>query len=224
MSRWTPGILREFCYSGLHKMTEDNVYVRPKTGKRTCRECKKRHNPKPLMTREEIRKLKDLQKQTRLLMIEERKKNTPIGKQAYVKQYKQSHSCADCLESDPICLDFHHREPKDKLFEIVRHSGKTLDELKIEIGKCDLVCANCHRKRHKNEGYPTNGRLRKEMSLTGTLCRNNLHERTPDNTMKSGICRACRRASQKRRREHDMSFRIHQSCSSGDNGIVRVYL
>lgn len=57
--------------------------------------------------------------------------------------------CLDCGENDPIVLDFDHRNPKDK-FKII---GKMLsghyswDSVYREIQKCDVRCANCHRRK-----------------------------------------------------------------------------
>ena len=47
-------------------------------------------------------------------------------------------------------LEFHHREPEQKEFSIAK-SGHTRswDKLKLEVDKCDLLCANnCHREKH----------------------------------------------------------------------------
>lgn len=58
--------------------------------------------------------------------------------------------CVKCGHDKLCSLDFHHRNPEDKSFEInaqtcIRFS---LDNLKKEADKCDLVCANCHRAIH----------------------------------------------------------------------------
>lgn len=47
-------------------------------------------------------------------------------------------------------LDFHHRDPNEKEFQIdLRRLGNgNLDKLKQELDKCDLLCANCHREIH----------------------------------------------------------------------------
>ena len=38
----------------------------------------------------------------------------------------------------------------DKSFEISTNSGKSLEDIKKEIEKCEIVCSNCHRIRtHK---------------------------------------------------------------------------
>lgn len=60
--------------------------------------------------------------------------------------------CIKCGEKDPACLDFHHRNGKlDKLGNIgtFRKFGK--QRILDEIAKCDVLCANCHRKHHRDE-------------------------------------------------------------------------
>jgi hypothetical protein len=65
-----------------------------------------------------------------------------------VLEYLLSHPCVDCPESDPACLDFDHVRGK-KRDEISRMVGKCLSwaVIKAEIAKCDVRCANCHRKK-----------------------------------------------------------------------------
>lgn len=57
--------------------------------------------------------------------------------------------CTDCGESHPSCvMDFHHRDPSAKLFGISSRAWhKSEEKLQEEIDKCDLLCANCHRRR-----------------------------------------------------------------------------
>ncbi len=46
-------------------------------------------------------------------------------------------------------LEFHHLDPKKKDSKISRMSNRKLtDELKQELDKCVLLCANCHRMAH----------------------------------------------------------------------------
>lgn len=56
--------------------------------------------------------------------------------------------CKDCKEKYPwYCMDFDHlRDKKFNLSEAGNHMW-ALDTIKEEILKCDVVCANCHRKR-----------------------------------------------------------------------------
>ena len=57
--------------------------------------------------------------------------------------------CLDCgLVDLPIVYDFHHRNPKEKDFQISRFRNFTWNKIKTELDKCDLLCSNCHRKRH----------------------------------------------------------------------------
>lgn len=59
---------------------------------------------------------------------------------------KRARGCLYCSETDPICLDFHHRNAGEKKFSIGTNASRTQQSLQDEIDKCDVVCANCHRK------------------------------------------------------------------------------
>ena len=63
----------------------------------------------------------------------------------YVKRHS---GCVVCGEDEPCCLHFHHRNPGSKLFEVSRAGTRSLEEVKKEIAKCDVLCANCHAKVH----------------------------------------------------------------------------
>ena len=55
-------------------------------------------------------------------------------------------NCFDCGKKYPPCaMDFDHREPIFKSFNISEAQSKNLEVIKEEIKKCDVVCANCHR-------------------------------------------------------------------------------
>lgn len=65
---------------------------------------------------------------------------------AFVVEYFRRHPCADCGETDPIILEFDHLGRKEFTIAAgirVRNWESVLDE----IAKCDVVCANCHRRR-----------------------------------------------------------------------------
>lgn len=69
------------------------------------------------------------------------------------------YECADCsVTGEYGLLDFHHRNPVEKKFDIgiMGHSTYTYDtfkeKIKEEILKCDIVCPTCHRKRHLLRG------------------------------------------------------------------------
>ena len=57
-----------------------------------------------------------------------------------------------CIEA----LDFHHKDPDKKEFTIsmaLAKNKKNIEELKIEINKCLLLCKNCHTELHYNLKY-----------------------------------------------------------------------
>ena len=55
--------------------------------------------------------------------------------------------CMDCgVEYPHYVMDFDHRDPSDKLFEINGSAAnRSKANIELEIAKCDLLCANCHR-------------------------------------------------------------------------------
>ena len=59
--------------------------------------------------------------------------------------------CHFCAEHDPCCLEAHHKDPSQKLFEIAGAIGGARygkAAIEAELAKCVCVCANCHRKIH----------------------------------------------------------------------------
>lgn len=62
--------------------------------------------------------------------------------------------CERCgYAANLAALDFHHRDPHTKEFQIDMRtfSNTSLDKLKNELDKCELLCANCHREHHYPE-------------------------------------------------------------------------
>ena len=46
-------------------------------------------------------------------------------------------------------LEFHHRDPSQKKFNIsLKGHCRSWERVKEEIEKCDLLCVNCHRELH----------------------------------------------------------------------------
>lgn len=71
-----------------------------------------------------------------------------------LSDYKRNIGCRFCKENDPICLEFHHRDSSDKLFNIGTNTHRTWPHIEREITKCIVVCSNCHKKLHAGrEGY-----------------------------------------------------------------------
>lgn len=64
-------------------------------------------------------------------------------------EYLKTLECAACGDSHPSILEFHHKDPATKSYEIGKKSGSsTLETLMPEIEKCIVLCANCHRRLH----------------------------------------------------------------------------
>jgi hypothetical protein len=64
----------------------------------------------------------------------------------FVYTYLQSHPCVDCGESRIQVLDFDHiKDNKQYNISYMTKSGFTIGKIKIEIAKCEVRCANCHR-------------------------------------------------------------------------------
>ena len=72
----------------------------------------------------------------------------------YIDDLKNNSKCKYCEEDHPACLDFHHCDPQEKERCISRAMRAfSLERLKLEVEKCEIVCANCHRKLHYGEFY-----------------------------------------------------------------------
>lgn len=104
-----------------------------------CRPCNKlksreyyKNNKKDQI--EKILKSRDLRKDNR---VEE------------LINYFKLNPCVDCGEKDPLVLEFDHKDPKDKSFGISEALGKMIgwEKIKNEINKCEVRCANCHRRK-----------------------------------------------------------------------------
>ena len=58
-------------------------------------------------------------------------------------------SCKICNYSKCYqALEFHHLDPTQKEYQISNLKSHSLDTIKLELDKCILVCANCHREIH----------------------------------------------------------------------------
>ena len=65
-----------------------------------------------------------------------------------VLQVLKTRPCLDCGESDPVVLDFDHVLPgKFKNISDMVRNGYAWAKIEQEISLCEVVCANCHRRR-----------------------------------------------------------------------------
>ena len=63
--------------------------------------------------------------------------------------YLSTKKCADCGEKDPIVLDFDHKNPNNKFkpISIMLSGHYSWESVLKEIQKCEIRCANCHRRK-----------------------------------------------------------------------------
>lgn len=72
----------------------------------------------------------------------------PQRRRQYVWDYLLEHPCVDCGEQDPVVLEFDHTNPAEKRYSVANLVSRyTLNTLIIEINKCQVRCANCHRRK-----------------------------------------------------------------------------
>ena len=108
-----------------------------KTGKQSyCRDCQKEFD-KAHYQKSEKRRISTRQRQNQ--NFEENK--------IFILNYLKTHPCVDCGESDPIVLEFDHMRDKLKNISDMRRSY-SLNNIILEIEKCEIRCANCHKRKH----------------------------------------------------------------------------
>lgn len=68
-----------------------------------------------------------------------------------VFEYLSDHPCVDCGEGDLVVLEFDHIDgsKEGNVLNLLRCSS--WDSVEQEISKCEVRCANCHRRRHAVE-------------------------------------------------------------------------
>ncbi len=92
--------------------------------------------------------------------------------------------CELCGYSKSLAaLDFHHRDPDGKDFQIAG-TRRTIEGLQAELDKCSLLCANCHREEHERLMQEAHNQLRQEL-------RRVIPERSPQRTKIWGACQWC---------------------------------
>lgn len=70
-----------------------------------------------------------------------------------IMEHLQEHPCVDCGENDPIVLEFDHVKGK-KFKEVSGMVGiYCWARVKKEIDKCDVRCANCHKRKTAKERH-----------------------------------------------------------------------
>jgi len=110
----------------------------------TCRDCQKPYR----------KNWYEDNKGVHLANVKERKHNNRDIARDYVWDYLSTHACSSCGESDPTVLEFHHRHGKSKAVSELVAAGYSITAIQAEIDKCDVLCANCHRRvTSQNQGW-----------------------------------------------------------------------
>lgn len=134
--------MNKFCPTCKTEKLVDEFYFKNKfknIREYQCKECsniyKKKHyqlNSKVYINRSREHNKKTRQENTRRLW-----------------NYYASHPCIICGENDPVVLEADHRDGEVKLGSIsdLIHRGYTWKTIAKELEKCDIRCANCHRRR-----------------------------------------------------------------------------
>lgn len=79
------------------------------------------------------------------------KQQLRLERTSYLIEYFQARSCIDCGETDPVVLEFDHL--REKSFSIgAALTSRSWQSILDEIEKCEVVCANCHRRRTAGRG------------------------------------------------------------------------
>ena len=70
----------------------------------------------------------------------------------WLNELKSGLHCKICKEDRIPCLEFHHRNPKEKEFAISNGVWQfSRKKILAEIRKCEILCSNCHAVLHWEE-------------------------------------------------------------------------
>ena len=112
-----------------------------------CRECGKIQSRKYYSENTEKHKKETYKR--KLLILERNRK--------FIYEYLADNSCIDCGESDPRVLEFDHMRDKTHNISYMIQAGHSIQNLQNEIKKCEVRCANCHRRKTSIDfGWYTN--------------------------------------------------------------------
>lgn len=75
------------------------------------------------------------------------------GRKAWLREIKSKLCCAECgFNKHPAALQFHHLGNKiGGVTKLVCNTNKSLDDIRKEMAKCVVLCANCHLIYHDKE-------------------------------------------------------------------------
>lgn len=123
---------------GVHKPVDDFMWRRIEKGQRDnyCRPCRAAYHREHYL-KHKPRYVENARVRNQRVW-EERKR--------WMIEFFRTHPCVDCGETDIIVLEFDHLE--DKAFGVAHGARwRKWEDVLAEMAKCEVVCANCHRRR-----------------------------------------------------------------------------
>ncbi|MAH42168.1 hypothetical protein CL614_00350 [archaeon] len=102
-----------------------------------CRECKKEYDHKHYLANKQY--FYDRAKKRQKELVE------------WYEEYKKSLVCEKCGEDRWYVLVFHHNKElgkKEIEVSIAIKNGRSIEKIKKEIEKCNVLCSNCHIELH----------------------------------------------------------------------------
>lgn len=101
-----------------------------------CRGCQKEYNRRHYLANKDLYVARAAASNRRM----------KLERTQLLLDHLSAHPCVDCGETDPTVLEFDHL--RDKEFDISRgYYSRRWETVLPEIAKCEVVCANCHRRR-----------------------------------------------------------------------------
>jgi hypothetical protein len=126
------------CHTCNQNLPEEDFHKRKQASKRGkqswCKNCRKEYDKVYHKKRWKSGKKKEQQEVRQNINRE------------FIFRFLLRNPCVDCGENDPVVLEFDHLKDKIKnVSEMARHFS--IDKLREEIEKCEVRCANCHRRK-----------------------------------------------------------------------------
>ena len=107
----------------------------------------RRHSQCRTCTREQVRLHYQAHQHYYVRKAIRRKAKVIAEQREWISDYLAHHRCVDCGEADIRCLDFDHVRGK-RCCDVSKMLGNYgWEAIQREISKCEVRCANCHRKR-----------------------------------------------------------------------------
>lgn len=75
-----------------------------------------------------------------------RKKSSVKSARIFSYKHLTNNPCEHCGEDDVRTLQFHHVDPKTKIYTVSAARSVSIEAVKAEMSKCIVLCANCHSK------------------------------------------------------------------------------